>query len=218
VFNQYSCVLGLAVFALLEPALAAPMRDCTRIVSNVERLACFDEAAGTPARLPAMRRGWSAPELDAPSMARVLANEARRTPDNLAFHLGAEDDRRTGHRQVVISAPAIATSEPRPYLAISCVQNISRLQLLTGDPVQGNRVSLQLRTEHRATSPLVWQVMENGQVLDAGRGLPAIEQIKVLQGAHRILVVSDHPALDGLRFDAQGLDPLIDQARKACRW
>ncbi|QZP24607.1 type VI secretion system-associated protein VasI [Pseudomonas mosselii] len=216
--NPYSCVLGLAWFALLEPTFAAPVRDCTGIVSNVERLACFDEAAGTPARVPAIGRRWSAPELDAPSVARVMANEARRAPDNLAFILGFEDDKRTGRRQVVISAPAIATSEPRPYLAVSCVQNISRLQLLTAEPVQGNRVTLQLRTEHRSTRSLAWQVLENGQVLDAGRGLPAIEQIKVLQGAQRILVVSDHPALDGLRFDAQGLDPLIDQARTACRW
>lgn len=63
-----------------------------------------------------------------------------------------------------------------------------------------------------------WQVTENGQVLDAGRGLPGIEQIKPLIGARRIQVESDNPAVDGLIFDAQGLDPLIDEARKTCRW
>ena len=60
--------------------------------------------------------------------------------------------------------------------------------------------------------------MENGQVLDAGRGLPAIEQIKQLIGAQRIEVVSDHNEVDGLIFDAQGLDPLIRQVRSTCRW
>lgn len=60
--------------------------------------------------------------------------------------------------------------------------------------------------------------MENGQVIDAGRGLPAIEQIRKLIGAHRIEVVSEHSELDGLIFDAQGLTPLISQARSTCRW
>lgn len=72
--------------------------------------------------------------------------------------------------------------------------------------------------ERNATTATAWQVMENGQVLDAGRGLPAIEQIKQLIGAHRIRVHSDNPQVDGLTFDAQGLDPLINQARSACRW
>jgi type VI secretion system protein VasI len=60
--------------------------------------------------------------------------------------------------------------------------------------------------------------MENGQVIDAGRGLPGIEQIKQLIGAHRIHVESDHPAVNGLTFDAHGLDALIDKVRTACRW
>lgn len=47
--------LGLCVAVLLPAsALAAP--DCTSIVSPLKRLACFDEAAGTP---PARRR-WRA--------------------------------------------------------------------------------------------------------------------------------------------------------------
>lgn len=59
---------------------------------------------------------------------------------------------------------------------------------------------------------------ENGQVLDAGRGLPGIEQIRQLIGARRIQVHSENPAVGGLVFDAQGLDRLIGEVRKACRW
>ncbi|MOA41014.1 hypothetical protein D3C78_1629380 [compost metagenome] len=55
-------------------------------------------------------------------------------------------------------------------------------------------------------------------MLDAGRGLPAIEQIRKLIGAQRIEVVSDYGEVDGLTFDAQGLDPLISRARSTCRW
>ncbi|PKF25538.1 type VI secretion system-associated protein TagO [Pseudomonas hunanensis] len=192
------------------PALTCASQDCPRIVSNIERLACFDQAAGTPGFTP--QRQWSAQELEAPTVRRVLIHETGRAPEDLMFRLRSEEG------GLLISAPAIASVAPHPYLIISCVQNISRLQLVTAQPVDASRVQVQLRGERGATAPTPWQVMENGQVLDAGRGLPGIEQIKQLIGAHRIHVESDNPAVDGLVFDAQGLDPLIDEARKTCRW
>lgn len=179
-------------------------------MSNIERLACFDKSAGTPGHLVPVH--WSAPEQDSPTLRRVLTNEVGRSPEDLTFRLRAEDD------GLMISAPAIASIAPHPYLVISCVQNISRLQLVTAQPVDTGRASVQLQGERGSTVPTPWQVMENGQVLDAGRGLPGIEQIKKLIKAHRIQVKSDSPSVDGLVFDAQGLDPLIDEVRKACRW
>lgn len=216
VITRYAYGTGLSLLLYLGQVLASPLRDCPRIVSNLERLACFDQAAGTPAHAP--RATWSAAEQGAPSLLSVMASEGLRSPDDLAFRISEQGSADGGLRRLVISAPAIAAPEPRPYLAISCIENISRLQLFTGQPIEAGRVAIQLRTEHRATRSVPWQVMENGQVLDAGRGLPAIEKIKVLMGAHRIHVGSDDPTLDGLTFDAQGLDPLIDQARSACRW
>ncbi|MBI6955162.1 type VI secretion system-associated protein VasI [Pseudomonas sp. CCOS 191] len=185
-------------------------QDCSRIVSNLERLACFDEAAGTPAHLVPMQ--WSPPEQDSPTVRRVLTHEAGRHPDDLTFRLTPEDEGLT------ISAPAIASAASHSYLVISCLQNISRLQLVAAQPVDAGRVTVRLQGERSTTVATPWQVTENGQVLDAGRGLPGIEQIKQLIGAHRIEVQSDNPSIDGLVFDAQGLDPLIDEARKTCRW
>lgn len=194
----------------LAPSWASQARDCPQIVSNVERLACFDQAAGTPAHRT--KRQWSTPEQDSPTLHRVMAHEAKRSPEDLTFRLRAEND------GLMISAPAIASVAPQPYLVISCVQNISRLQLVTTQPIDSGWVLVRLQGERGATVPTPWQVTENGQVLDAGRGLPGIEQIKQLIKAHRIQVESDNPAVNGLVFDAQGLDPLIDEARKACRW
>ncbi|CAO3308777.1 MULTISPECIES: type VI secretion system-associated protein VasI [Pseudomonas] len=207
---RYAGGVGLSFLFLLMPALTRASQDCPRIVSNIERLACFDQAAGTPGFTP--HRQWSAQELEAPTLRRVLIHETGRAPEDLMFRLRSEEG------GLLISAPAIASVAPHPYLIISCVQNISRLQLVTAQPVDASRVQVRLRGERGATVPTPWQVMENGQVLDAGRGLPGIEQIKQLIGAHRIHVESDNPAVDGLVFDAQGLDPLIDEARKTCRW
>lgn len=185
-------------------------QDCSQIVSNIERLACFDKSAGTPPRVAPVE--WSAPEQDSPTLRRVLAHEANRGQDDLTFRISDEAE------GLMIWAPSIASVAPHPYLVISCVQSISRLQLIAAQPIDARRVKVRLLGEHRATTVTPWQVMENGQVLDAGRGLPGIEQIKQLIGAHRIQVESDHPAVDGLVFDAQGLDTHIDQARKTCRW
>ena len=207
---RYAGGLGVSLLFLLMPALTRASQDCQRIVSNIERLACFDQAAGTPGFTP--QRQWSAQELEAPTVRRVLIHETGRAPEDLRFRLRSEEG------GLMISAPAIASVAPHPYLIISCVQNISRLQLVTAQPVDASRVQVRLLGERGATVPTPWQVMENGQVLDAGRGLPGIEQIRQLIGAHRIHVESDNPAVDGLVFDAQGLDPLIDEARKTCRW
>lgn len=207
---RYAYGVGLSMLLSLAPSLASQTRDCPQIVSNVERLACFDQAAGTPAHVTKLQ--WSAPEQDSPTLRRVMAHEAGRPPEELTFRLEKGDD------GLMISAPAIASVAPYPYLVISCVQNISRLQLVTAQPIDAGRVMVRLQGERGSTLATPWQVTENGQVLDAGRGLPGIEQIKPLIGANRIQVESDNPAVDGLVFDAQGLDPLIDEARKACRW
>ncbi|WP_245225732.1 type VI secretion system-associated protein VasI [Pseudomonas sp. T34] len=207
---------GLSLLFFLQPVLAGPTRDCSRIVSNVERLACFDQAAGTPAYKT--HRQWSAPEQQAPTVLRVMANEAARPRDDLTFRIERRVQDVTGAPELVISAPAIASGNEPAYLAISCIQAISRLQLIARRPIEPSWVKVRLVGEGWSTTETQWQVMENGQVLDAGRGLPAIEQIRRLIGAQRIEVVSDHDEVDGLTFDAQGLDPLISQARSLCRW
>lgn len=206
--NAYDVSLLLMLSCISMSAYSD--QDCSQIVSNLERLACFDKSAGTPAHLVPMQ--WSGPEQDSPTVRRVMAREAGRPPEDMTFRLKAAED------GLMISAPAIASAAPHPYLVISCVQNISRLQLVTAQPIDARRVTIRLQGERGATVPTLWQVTENGQVLDAGRGLPGIEQIKPLIGAHRIRVESDNPSVDGLIFDAQGLDPLIAEARKTCRW
>lgn len=209
-------VAGLSFVFFLQPVLASPIQDCPAIVSNIERLACFDQAAGTPAHKA--KKQWSAPELEATSVLRVMANEATRTADDLTFRIGSQSEGSERAPEWVISAPAIASGDDPSYLAISCIQHISRLQLIARQPIGASWVTVRLKGEGGSTNATLWQVMENGQVLDAGRGLPAIEQIKQLIGAQRIEVVSDHNEVDGLIFDAQGLDPLIRQVRSTCRW
>lgn len=213
-------------------------RSCRTIVSAIERLACFDAEAGTPP-VPAAEMATpstvaptaAAPaavvSATAPSMVRVpdivglvQRNESRRKADHAGVLLLRVGDAIPGQDKVVISAPAQAGSEPRPLLAISCLQNISRLQLITAEPLDVSRVSIRVLLDGRPISDRrPWQVVEDGTVTDAGRGLVAIEQLRHLtRASQQMQLESDHAAFHGLSFDTVALHELMAQQREACHW
>lgn len=215
-YRQYALMM-LAMIA--GHALATPDRDCTVVVSAIERLACFDQAAGTPAMAQPLRPAPVAPSLPA-VFALVHANERQRQAERLGFLLSRAPESPTSDQQrVMISAPALGTLAERRYLAISCQSNISHLQLLLDPPLQRHSVSVQLLMDRQPLQPArAWRVLEAGHVVDAGRGLPAVDLLKRLGHGSRLSLRSDEPRLDGLVFDAEGLASLILEERQACHW
>ncbi|UOB56968.1 type VI secretion system-associated protein TagO [Burkholderia pyrrocinia] len=216
-----------------QPAVAAS-NDCATIVSPQERLACFDAKAGTPPPAPsspaALQAKAPAPPptpATTPASAKrpdiaalVQANEAKRRADDTGLLLMRTPEKLPGQDKVVISAPALGGSTPGPTLAISCLQNISRLQLLTAEALPFNRANLRLLLDGRPVSASQpWQVLDDGTVTDAGRGLVAIEQLRHLaQPAQRLQIESDQPPFDGLVFDVSRLHEQLVQQREACHW
>ncbi|MBK5541766.1 type VI secretion system-associated protein TagO [Pseudomonas sp. TH05] len=204
----------------------AAARDCTTIVSALERLGCFDAAAGTPPTsvaaaatpIPAVEQPASVVVPDVVSL--VQRNESRRKAEQTGLLLLRVEDALPGQTKVVISAPALGGTEPRLKLAISCLQNISRLQLLSAQPLDVNRVSIRMLLDGRPISASrPWQVVEDGTVTDAGRGLVAIEQLRHLtRPAQELRLESDHGPFDGLAFDVAALHEMIGKQREACRW
>lgn len=213
-------------------------RSCKTIVSAIERLACFDAESGTP---PAAAAEMATPSTATPTGATSAAtsavmpsarvrvpdivglvqrNESRRKADHAGVLLLRVGDAIPGQDKVVISAPALAGSEPRPLLAISCLQNISRLQLITAEPLDVSRVSIRVLLDGRPISDRrPWQVVEDGTVTDAGRGLVAIEQLRHLtRASQQMQLESDHAAFHGLSFDTAALHELMAQQREACHW
>lgn len=214
-------------------------RSCRTIVSAIERLACFDAEAGTP---PVPAAEMATPSTVAPTAAAPAAvvstatppamvrvpdivglvqrNESRRKADHAGVLLLRVGDAIPGQDKVVISAPALTGSEPRPLLAISCLQNISRLQLITAEPLDVSRVSIRVLLDGRPISDRrPWQVVEDGTVTDAGRGLVAIEQLRHLtRASQQMQLESDHAAFHGLSFDTAALHELMAQQREACHW
>ncbi len=206
-------------------ATTVDAQDCTRIISAVERLACFDSEAGTPPTAPTAQRPAVTvliePEHKTPYIRELVnANESGRHPDETSFRITLSADHPVGQGKVVISAPALAGTLPHVHLAISCQSNISRLQLLSSEPLPVHYTTLRLVLDGRpiaAARP--WQVLEDGTVIDAGRGLVAIEQLRHLTRPARTLrIESDYRPFDGMQFDARALSEQIAEQREACHW
>lgn len=215
--NHRERLLAALLLSCAGAAHAAPASLCTGIASAQQRLDCFDREAGTPSTTH--RAGVQAPRPRVPeTVAAIAAIEKERPSGDTRFRM-REHDERAGQRRVLISAPALNRPASAPLLTLSCIDNITRLQFIVQPPVQTSRVSVALRLDGRAVAPAqIWQVLEDGQLIDAGRGLAAIELVRRLGSAAHLDVTSNLPALDGLRFDADGLDALIATQRAACRW
>ncbi|WP_221625068.1 type VI secretion system-associated protein TagO [Burkholderia contaminans] len=210
---------------------AAAMKTCTSIVSAIERLSCFDTLAGTPpapvAAIPAAQRNEAPPAAGSQKPAKpptivdlVRLNEAKRVAGETGFRLSRTEEAVPGRWSVVMSAPALGGATSPPILAISCLSNISRLQLLGSQPIAPNRMNIRLLLDGQPISASVpWQVLEDGTVVDAGRGLVAIEQLRYLvKAGGRLQVESDYAPFSGLLFDATNLHDLMKQQREACHW
>ena len=206
-------------------ATTGASRDCTRITSALERLACFDSVARTPPTVP-VRQQPVAPEPVEPEHKSPLikdlvdANEAGRLPDETQSRITRSADRPVGQDKVVISAPALTGPQPHAHLAISCLSNISRLQLLSSEPLPVNYITIRLVLDGKpVASARPWQVLDDGTVSDAGRGLVAIEQLRHLTQPARLLTLeSNYSPFDGLQFDARALGEQIAEQREACHW
>ncbi|MBN3824860.1 type VI secretion system-associated protein TagO [Burkholderia sp. Ac-20384] len=201
-----------------------PDRTCTTIVSPQERLACFDAQVSTPAA-PVV----AAPPIQTPARTAVArpdivtlveTNEAKRRAGDTGSLLMRVPDGLPGQDKVVISVPALGGAAPGHYLAISCLQNISRLQLLTADALPINRANLRLLLDDKPVSDSrPWQVLEDGTVTDAGRGLVAVEQLRALiRPAQHLRIESDQAPFDGLAFDVGRLREQLAEQREACHW
>lgn len=199
------------------PAPAEGLSRCTAIASALQRLECFDTLAGTP--LKTIRENLPKPRRNVAEVISATAALEKGRPGNDSRFRMLESDERGGQRRVLISAPALNRPAPQPLLTISCMSNITRLQFIVYPPVARNQVRVGLNLDGRPVVPAqTWQVLEDGSLVDAGRGLAGIDVVRRLGSGAHLEVASDLPALDGLRFNAEGLGQLIGVQRKACGW
>lgn len=196
--------------------VADQLAACARIGSGVPRLDCFDNLAS---RSTGVRPAPVGAGTVSNSLLAVAANERGRAADDMGFRMTQPAGSVVDGSRVFISAPAKDATRPKPLLVIACIDRITRLQLVVHPPLALSQAQLSLSLDGRplATNQS-WQVLEGGRVLDAGRGLPAIDVLRRVNAGGELRVQSDLPAIDGLRFDTTNLPDLLAVQRKACRW
>ncbi len=201
-------LLLLPAWCHAEQQLFKDARLCVKITSKLERLYCFDQVFATP--LMAQQT-----ELHASTYAeewlRATENEAQRQGE-ASFFLGREED----SDNVWLTASAIGAVPPRPILMLSCIDGISRVELVLSHYFETG--SMQIAVNDAASNGQRWRSDNTGYIFRTGRGLPAIKVIKTMLADKSLILNSDTEEIGGLHFDTTELKQAIMPLRKVCHW
>ena len=170
---------------------------CYRLLSPLVRLACYDQQVRdrTPGLLehsPHLVSGY--PKAASPAFP-VTAS---------AFELDIQPDTLSLQQRI-----------PGARLTIRCQQRITHLSVHLDQPLPV-AVSAPVLLLDEQPYPVHWFLRQQRLVLESGRGLPAIAQLKSWLGAEQVQFKLD-PA-PSLLFDLRGLSAAIAPLRRECHW
>ena len=188
-------------------------RQCTEVVSRAQRLACFDEVLGTQV---VGVEGTSRPSerVDPSPYWRALMEQATENGDDPGqFRVRRLDYEQDEPRTVVVTTRAGEGT----VMAMSCRDNITRLEFALTRPLGTDRVAVTLNAGDNS-EPVQWRVRDNGWMVHAGRGLPAIETLRAWLDVSSVQFSSRHRVLDGMGFDLTDLDQALKPLRRVCSW
>lgn len=185
------------------------LQACRQQSSPLPRLQCYDEAWHPEIKMNEAERPdryWL----------QIIGQEKQRKPDDHVLLLKAFS--KEGAPEVVmLSVPGNGNYPARSVFAISCIENITRMQIaFSTSQGKGDQV-LQMQADGKAI-PSRWFWRGSGYRLEASRGLQGIAEIQQLFGAKELAISSAHPALNDLHFRIDGLKQALEPLRKACHW
>ncbi|GGC65232.1 type VI secretion system-associated protein VasI [Marinobacter halophilus] len=203
-------LFGLALLAASGPGLAdlrlSEAETCTEEPNRLERLACFDSVFATPlARYESSQRQPQVNQTE--RWRRAFAQAGGEDASGVIYrNTGAA----AGH---LVTISALGVQPPRPVLALQCHNNITELTVMLPEPMERERVDVTLGAERAH-----WRVRDEGLVVSAGRGLPAIRIVQGIVRQQDVRLNASAPELDGLLFDLTGYAEAIQPLRQACGW
>lgn len=201
-----SALLGLlSLFSesVLSEERISQVEQCTSIKSNVSRLACFDKVFNTPVRMNI---------IDDRAMdniiPKVVGDIFTLAKDNTHDSL-AEDNLEV----------ALSSNDQHAAIYIACKDNITRFQIAIDKPVKRNVLNVHIvnNDTKQVASKIDWQSTERGYMLDSGRGLYAIQQLKSILYIGSFTVSIPQEDLR-FTFKNDGLVSKVASIRKECGW
>lgn len=186
---------------LTEQALS----QCREEVSQLIRLSCYDkinvENKQTPTfDISAMGNIWRL----------AVEHEMKRENFTAGFIVTANN---TGTYPVIMTIPAMGYQPPRPILMLSCIDNITRMQIAL--PKKQTAGNIQLITDKTQLNS-EWFLREDGYLLEASRGIPGIDEIKQLLSSAKLTIKLAND--EQLIFNISGINEEIKPLRSACHW
>lgn len=195
--------------------------ECTQINSSLNRLACFDSFFKTPVNFPGKNKSSDFRADYQPEILRIAQRiEKGRPPETAGLLMQRSVDHKASNQErIILSAPAIGAYPPRPLLIISCINNITRLQIGLEKSLTEHSIPVTLNVDAMSIGgDYLWRVIEAGKIVDAGRGISSISILKKISKYQRLMIQSDAHLLNGLTFDISGLNQVLPELRKACHW
>lgn len=183
--------------------------ECTSVLSRAERLACFDDVfSSTQSKKPdVIEAHHSEPWL------RAMDSENKRQNQIGWLRNELKDAESQSALWFTVSAASRESKPTDIILMASCVNNISRLELILPTPQKGARAELSLGSQRQ-----MWTYDEQGIVLRSGRGLDAIRLMRPLIHKDHIILRSNVSELDGTVFKTPNGKHSFSELRELCRW
>jgi type VI secretion system protein VasI len=190
-------------------------QTCINISARLERLACFDEVFNTPVAGTIADNDYL---LKPESWVRAWNAEISRN-DNQGFVVTYLDSENP-HSGIWLTTTALMdgskTDQSGPVLMLSCIDNISRVELVLPEATNSGKVRITISGKTDVTQN--WVSDDSGTVLRTGRGLASIEVMKTLLSSGRVVFRSNVEQFDFLYFDTSNLNQVIKPMRKSCGW
>ncbi|CNH73970.1 type VI secretion system-associated protein VasI [Yersinia pekkanenii] len=185
--------------------MALVMR-CRSESSALVRLDCYDNALSSQPEIKASTQNTG------PAWQRAMSHEKGRTDHSTTFLVTEGEGI---NPRVIITTPAIGVPPPRPVLMLSCIDNITRLQIALARPQKEASVTL---TTNNSRFDVHWFLRENGYLLESSRGLAGIDEIKRLMSANTLTIEGTNSTFPRLTFNLSQLTPALKSLRRACHW
>lgn len=209
----FLCLWGLTSLVRASDDRIAKAEACTQIPSKLERLACFDELFNTPLVTVIPLQEVDTNVYPEAFQVAMLSEKARQ--QGMGFIAGHQPDTTDGFW---VTAPAIGALPPRPVLMLSCIDNISRVELMLPNVLEASWAVVGLRINGVEQEQQRWLSDDTGHIFRTGRGLPAIQVMKALILGDEVYLHSTNKAIDGLQFDTRELGRALKPLRQSCRW
>ena len=179
-------------------------KECVHLRSNAKRLACFDDIFKTPIYAQALDE----------NVINLVVPE--RVGDIFALTQTKHGDPFDSENELQI---ALSSEDKSAAVYIACKDNITRFQIALKKPLKISPLKVEIddNINGKTLSNVNWQNTEKGYLLDAGRGLYAIQQLKSILYIEEFNIILPEENKRFL-FKSNGLASRVASIRKECGW